>query len=165
MFFLLHLLASVALAWGLGFAHLGGGLLAFALFYLLARLLGLVIPRLHRYARSLELGVGFCLWFIGQVFFASYHVAGLVLARRVKVAPAVLAYPVARRDANTATLLGVLLTLTPGTLALEYDESRGLLYIHALDARRREAVTRLLSELERRLLAWLDAGKAQGVLP
>lgn len=165
MFFLLHLLASATLAWGLGFAHLGGGLLAFALLYLLARLLGLGLPRLRRYARSLELGLWFCLWFIGQILLASYHVAGLVLARRVKVAPAVLAYPLARRDANMATLLGALLTLTPGTLALEYDENRGLLYIHALDAQRREQITHLLGELERRLLAWLDAGKAQGVQP
>jgi multicomponent Na+:H+ antiporter subunit E len=64
-----------------------------------------------------------------------------------------------------ATLLGALLTLTPGTLALEYDENRGLLYIHALDARQREEVTGLLNELERRLLAWLDAGKVQGAQP
>ena len=69
------------------------------------------------------------------------------------------------RDANTATLLGALLTLTPGTLALEYDENRGLLYIHALDTRQREEVTGMLTELERRLLAWLDAGKTQGVQP
>ncbi len=165
MFFLFHLLASVALAWSLGFGHLGGGLLAFALLYLLTRLLGLVLPRLGRYAHSLELGLWFCLWFIGQILLASYHVAGLVLARRIEVAPAVLAYPLARRDANTATLLGALLTLTPGTLALEYDESRGLLYIHALDARRREELTRMLGELERRLLTWLDAGTHQGVLP
>jgi multicomponent Na+:H+ antiporter subunit E len=165
MFFLLHLLASVALAWGLGFAHLGGGLLAFALLHLLARLFGLAIPRLGRYARSLELGVGFCLWFIGQILLASYQVAGLVLARRVAAAPAVLAYPLTRPGAGMATLLGALLTLTPGTLALEYDEKRGLLYIHALDARQREEVTGLLNELERRLLAWLDAGKVQGAQP
>ena len=56
-------------------------------------------------------------------------------------------------------------TPTPGTLALDYDEEQGLLYIHALDARRREDVTETLIELERRLLAWLDAGKAEGVTP
>lgn len=165
MFFLLHLLASVALAWAVNLPHLGGGLAAFALLYLLARLLGLGVPRLGRYARSLELGLWFCLWFIGQILLASYHVAGLVLARRIEVAPAVLAYPLVRRDANTATLLGALLTLTPGTLALEYDENRGLLYIHALDARQREEVTGMLAELERRLLAWLDAGTIKGVQP
>ena len=165
MFFLIHLLASVVLAWGLGFAHLGGGLTVFALLYLLARLLGLGLPRLSRYTRSLELGLWFCLWFIGQILLATYHVAGLVLARRVDVAPAVLAYPLTRRDANTATLLGALLTLTPGTLALEYDESRGLLYIHALDVHQPEDVTLMLGELERRLLAWLDAGKTKGVQP
>ena len=165
MFFLIHLLASVALAWGLGFAHLGGGLTAFALLYLLARLLGLGLPRLSRYARSLELGLWFCLWFIGQILLASYHVASLVLARRVEAAPTILAYPLTRPGAGMASLFGALLTLTPGTLALEYDENRGLLYIHALDARQREALTQMLGELERRLLAWLDAGTIKGVQP
>ena len=61
MLFIIHLLVSAGLAWSLGAAHLGGGLLAFALLYLLARLLGLAIGRLRRYARSLEHGVSFCL--------------------------------------------------------------------------------------------------------
>ena len=165
MLFVIHLLASAGLAWSLGAAHLGGGLLAFALLYLVARLLGLALGRLRRYARSLEHGVSFCLWFTAQVFLATYHVATLVLARRVDVEPAVLAYPVTRREVDKVTLLGTLLTLTPGTLALDYDEEQGLLYIHALDARRREDVTDILIELERRLLAWLDAGKAEGVTP
>jgi len=165
MFFALHLLASAGLAWTVNLPHLGGVLAAFALLHLLVRLLGLGLPRLAGYARSLELGVLFCLWFIGQILLASYHVAGLVLARRVEVAPAVLAYPLSRPGAGMATLFGALLTLTPGTLALEYDERRGLLYIHALDARHSETVTRMLAELERRLLAWLDAGTIKGVQP
>lgn len=165
MLFLIHLLASAGLAWSLGAGHLGGGLLAFALLYLLARMLGLAIGRLRRYACSLEHGVSFCLWFIAQVFIATYQVAALVLARQVKAEPAILAYPVTRRELDKVTLLGTLLTLTPGTLALDYDEEQGLLYIHALDARRREDVTDILIELERRLLAWLDAGKAEGVMP
>ncbi|MCW1936373.1 hypothetical protein OMD46_08710 [Pseudomonas sp. MDMC_285] len=68
MLFVIHLLASAGLAWSLGAGHLGGGLLAFALLYLIARLLGLAVQRLGRYARSLEHGVSFCLWFIAQVF-------------------------------------------------------------------------------------------------
>ena len=165
MLVLIHLLASAILAWSLGAGHLGGGLLAFALLYLLARMLGLMVERLRRYARSLEHGISFCLWFITQVFLATYHVATLVLARRVDVEPAILAYPVTRREVDKVTLLGTLLTLTPGTLALDYDPEQGLLYIHALDARRREDVTDTLIELERRLLSWLDAGKAEGVMP
>lgn len=165
MFFLIHLLTSAGLAWWLGNGHLGAGLLAFALLYLLARLLGLAVARLRSYARSLEHGVSFCLWFIAQVFIATYHVAKLVLARRVEVEPAVLAYPVMRREADKVALFSILLTLPPGTLALDYDPEQGLLYIHALDARRREDVTDILVELERRLLAWLDAGKREGVSP
>ena len=165
MLFLIHLLASAGLAWSLGAGHLGGGLLAFALLYLLVRLLGVEIRTLRRDARSQQKVISVCRWFIAQVFLATYHVATLVLARRVEVEPAVLAYPVTRREVDKVTLLGTLLTLTPGTQALDYDEEQGLLYIHALDARRREDVTDILIELERRLLAWLDAGKAEGVTP
>ena len=118
MLFIIHLLVSAGLAWSLGAAHLGGGLLAFALLYLLARLLGLALGRLRRYARSLEHGVSFCLWFIAQIFLATYHVAILVLARRVDVEPAVLAYPVTRREVDKVTLLGTGLLLLGGTAAV-----------------------------------------------
>jgi multicomponent Na+:H+ antiporter subunit E len=165
MVFVMHLLSSALLAWALQWPPISGSLLAFVALYLTARAAGLLWSRPARYARRLELGVAFCLWFIGQILLATYHVAGLVLARRVNVAPAVLAYPVARPDTQTTTLLALLLTLTPGTLALDYDEQHGLLYVHALDANQREEVTDLLHQLEHRLLAWLDAGQAQGEQP
>ena len=162
--FLLHLSLSLVLAALAGHLHGWGALSAFALLYLLCKLAWPSV-RLRQYARRVELGSRFIPWFIGQVALASLQVARLVLARQVAVEPAIVAVRLRSRNANMVTLIGGLLTLTPGTLALDYDEEQGLLYIHTLDARRREDVTEILIELERRLLAWLDAGKAEGVTP
>ncbi|MEE4461497.1 Na+/H+ antiporter subunit E [Azotobacter chroococcum] len=155
--FLGHLLLSGTLAALLGAFHFQGLLAAFVLLYLLCRLAVPVQP-LRRHARRVELGSAFIVWFIGQVLLASLHVASLVLARQVRVEPAVVAVFLRRPEARLATLLGCLLSLTPGTMALEYRETEGILFIHALDARSPAAVEHLLRELERRLLHWLDAG-------
>ena len=58
-----------------------------------------------------------------------------------------------------ATILGCLLTLTPGTLALDYRRAEGCLQIHALNARPATAVLTDIRAIELRLLAWLDAGQ------
>lgn len=155
--FLGHLLLSGILAAVAGAFHVPGLLAAFVLLYLLCKLAAPLQP-LRRHARRVERGSAFIVWFIGQVLLASLHVARLVLARQVRVEPAVVAVSLRRPEERLATLLSCLLTLTPGTLALEYRETEGILFIHALDARSPAAVENMLRELERRLLHWLDAG-------
>ncbi|MDO9625383.1 MAG: Na+/H+ antiporter subunit E [Pseudomonas sp.] len=152
--FLLHLLLSLALAALAGQLHGWGALSAFALLYLLCKLAWLS-PRLRQYARRVEHGSRFIPWFIGQVLLASLQVARLVLARRVAVEPAIVAVRLRNRDANMVTLIGCLLTLTPGTLALDYRAADGTLFIHALDARQQLEVESLVRDLEDRLLHWL----------
>ena len=65
-----------------------------------------------------------------------------------------------RADDRIATLLGCLLTLTPGTVAIDYLPEAGLMYIHALDADDAGEVEAGVREIERRLLRWLDAGES-----
>ncbi|PKO56534.1 MAG: cation:proton antiporter, partial [Betaproteobacteria bacterium HGW-Betaproteobacteria-21] len=50
-----------------------------------------------------------------------------------------------------------LLTLTPGTLALDYDPASGVLYVHALDAGSAAEIEEGVRNIEDRLLAWMDA--------
>ena len=50
-----------------------------------------------------------------------------------------------------------LLTLTPGTMALEYLPESGLMYIHAIDAKEAAAVEAGVRAIESRLLRWIDA--------
>ena len=153
--FLLHLLLSLVLAALAGHLHGWGVLSAFALLYLLCKLAWPSL-RLRQYARRVELGSRFIPWFIGQVFLSSLQVARLVLARQVAVEPAIVAVRLRSQDANMVTLIGGLLTLTPGTLALDYRVADGTLFVHALDARQQVEVESLFRDLESRLLHWLE---------
>lgn len=153
--FLLHLLLSLALAALVGQLHGWGALSTFALLYLLCKLIW-PSARLRQYARRVELGSRFILWFIGQVFLASLQVARLILARQVAVEPAIVAVRLHSQNANIVTLIGCLLTLTPGTLALDYRAADGTLFIHALDARQQMEVESMVRDLESRLLHWLE---------
>ena len=153
--FLLHLLLSLVLAALAGHLHGWGALSAFALLYLLCKLAWPSL-RLRQYARRVELGSRFIPWFIGQVFLSSLQVAMLVLARQVAVEPAIVAVRLRSQDANMVTLIGGLLTLTPGTMALDYRAADGTLFVHALDARQQVEVESLVRDLESRLLQWLE---------
>ncbi|WP_339462785.1 Na+/H+ antiporter subunit E [Pseudomonas sp. EA_105y_Pfl2_R69] len=153
--FLLHLSLSLVLAALAGHLHGWGALSAFALLYLLCKLAWPSV-RLRQYARRVELGSRFIPWFIGQVALASLDVARLVLARQVAVEPAIVAVRLRSRNAKMVTLIGGLLTLTPGTLALDYRAADGTLFIHVLDARQQMEVESLVHNLESRLLHWLE---------
>lgn len=73
--------------------------------------------------------------------------------------PAILSLSLERRDDRLATLIGGLLTLTPGALALDYDFARGVMFVHVLDARSADAVEAGIRGVESRLLRWIDAGQ------
>ncbi len=153
--FLLHLSLSLVLAALAGHLHGWGALSAFALLYLLCKLAWPSV-RLRQYARRVELGSRFIPWFIGQVALASLQVARLVLAQQVAVEPAIVAVRLRSRNANMVTLIGGLLTLTPGTLALDYRAADDTLFIHVLDARQPMDVENMVRNLESRLLHWLE---------
>lgn len=138
-----------------------GVLVAFALVHAVIRTSADLFG-MRGYVIRIELGIGFLLWFIVQVFMASAGVARLVLARRVHPRPAVVAVRLQRADDRLATVLGCLLTLTPGTLALDYDPTAGLLYVHVLDADSVREVETAVRRIEDRLLAWIDAGHPGG---
>jgi multicomponent Na+:H+ antiporter subunit E len=157
----LHLLLAVGLAAYADALRPLGVFAAFVAVYLALRL-AIDLLGIRRYLRRLELGTTFAFWFVGEVFRASVDVARIVLGREVAPQPAVVAMRLARRDERFATLLGCLLTLTPGTMALDYRPESGLMYIHALDARTAAEVEAGVRAIERRLLRWLDAGAPEG---
>ncbi len=131
---------------------------AFVLVYLMLKL-GAGLLQVRRYVRRVELAARFVGWFVVEVVKASLDVARIVTARRVVTSPAVLRVRLRRGDERIATLIGCLLTLTPGTLALDYEAEAGELLIHALDTDSVERVERAVREIESRLLAWIDASE------
>jgi multicomponent Na+:H+ antiporter subunit E len=154
----LHILLAVGLAAFAGGLSPLGVLAAFLVIYVALRL-AIDLLGIRRYVRRLELGTAFGLWFVAEIFKATLDVARIVLGRKVAPEPAVVRMRLARRDDRIATLLGCLLTLTPGTMALDYAPASGLMYIHAIDARDADAVEAGVREIERRLLHWIDAGE------
>ena len=153
----LHILLAVGLAAFADALSPLGVVAAFLIIYVALRL-AIDLLGIRRYLRRLELGTTFTLWFVAEVFKASLDVARIVLGRKVAPQPAVIVLRLARPDDRIATLLGCLLTLTPGTMALDYRPESGLMYIHALDARTAAEVEAGVRAIERRLLHWLDAG-------
>ena len=152
----LHILLAVGLAAFADALSPLGVVAAFVVIYVALRL-AIDLLGIRRYLRRLELGTAFSLWFVAEVFKASLDVARIVLGRKVSPQPAVIALRLARPDDRIATLLGCLLTLTPGTMALEYLPESGLMYIHAIDAKEAAAVEAGVRAIESRLLRWIDA--------
>lgn len=156
-----HLLLALGLAAFAKTLTPVGVSVAFGLVYIVLRTGGDLFGT-RRYVARLELGTTFVLWFIVEVLKASIDVARLVLARRVEARPAVVAIRLQRPDDRLATLVGCLLTLTPGTLTLDYDPASGVLYVHALNANSAAEIEEGVRRIEDRLLAWMNAGCPQG---
>jgi multicomponent K+:H+ antiporter subunit E len=71
------------------------------------------------------------------VFLADIVAANLVVARQIlgpveRLRPGFLEVPLDIRDPFIATLLGSIVSLTPGTVSVEIDRGRWMLLVHAL---------------------------------
>ena len=92
---------------------------------------------------------------------SSLQVLVLVLRPRTSLHPAVIAVPVHGPGDRLLTLVGNSISLTPGTLTLEVDRQRRLLYVHVIDVgaggEGLDAVRRDVEALEH------AAGRALGV--
>lgn len=131
-------------------------LIAFAALYPLFRLCGLFHHASRVYALRIEAGLVFVPWFTWQVFSASVDVAKIVLNPRYQIESAVVRVPVQTRDKRLITVLGCLLTLTPGTLALDYRSRTGEMFVHVLDTRSIDSVAVAIGNIERRLMRWVQ---------
>lgn len=150
---LTHVLSAALLAW----ATLGltptRWLLAMLVVYALFRLMGLVVPALRVYAMRVEAGARFVPWYAYKIVAASLDVAAAVLDWRRTVSPAVVRVSLQTDDKRLITLISCLLTLTPGTLALDYLNQ--VLYVHVLDSRSADSVQEAVVEIEQRLAGWI----------
>ncbi|KAB1912461.1 Na+/H+ antiporter subunit E [Micromonospora sp. AMSO31t] len=93
--------------------------------------------------------------FVGELVTASLHVAAVAVRPGFRPRGAIIAVPLrVRTDLNLA-LTAEVISLVPGTLILDVDRDRGVLYVHVLDVRRPEDLTagrdRILA-VERRIV-------------
>ncbi|WP_150302959.1 Na+/H+ antiporter subunit E [Pseudomonas saliphila] len=150
---LTHVLSAALLAW----ATLGltptRWLLAMLVMYALFRVLGLGVPAMRVYAMRVEAGVRFIPWYAYKIVAASLDVAAAVLNWRRTVSPAVVRVSLQTEDKRLITLISCLLTLTPGTLTLDYLNQ--VLYVHVLDSGNADSVQQAVDEIEQRLAGWI----------
>lgn len=102
--------------------------------------------------RRLPAALSLAAFFARELLVSNLRVMRAVLSPWSRLRPAIVAVPLdVRSDAGIA-LLANLVTLTPGTLAVDVSTDRGTLYVHALAAPDPDAVVREVKEgLERRV--------------
>jgi len=83
--------------------------------------------------------IRFLFYFLWEMFIANLRVARDVLRPGpLRMQPRVIAIPLDRKHDVAVTLLGNVMSLTPGTLTLDVAEDRGMLFIHAMHSPDRE---------------------------
>lgn len=69
---------------------------------------------------------------LADIVVSSWQVARIVVAPLDGLRPGFVTVPLAVHDPYVATLLGSIVSLTPGTVAVDIDEERHTLLVHAL---------------------------------
>lgn len=87
---------------------------------------------------------------------ANVTVAREIVTRRDSIRSGIVAVPLASSSPLVTTVLAGVITLTPGTLALEADPDRALLFVHVLHSRDVDAVRRDIEHLQRLVLAAIE---------
>jgi multicomponent K+:H+ antiporter subunit E len=85
--------------------------------------------------QTFRVGAAMRLFFvvIYDIIVANIAVARIVLGRIDAIRPAFVDVPLDTADPYVATILGSIITLTPGTLTIDIDMDRRLVHIHGLD--------------------------------
>ncbi len=87
---------------------------------------------------------------------ANIVMARIVLSPQLRLQPGIIAIPLDITSEIGITILSNLITLTPGTVALDVSSDRKTLYLHAMDARDPDALRReTKQEFERRVMELL----------
>ena len=97
--------------------------------------------------------------FLGEIVRANLRVAYEVATPGFHMQPAIMVVPTRARGPVELVLLANAISLTPGTLTLEVDEPRRMLYVHTLYAPSREEFLTGIVRLEDILL---DATRLHG---
>lgn len=104
------------------------------------------------YDRVLRLS-GLGLYFLKELVVSSWRVAQDVLAFRPTHKPGIVAVPLDCRTDLERLTVASLITLTPGTLSLDFSDDRQTLYVHGMFVDDAEALRRELKEgMERRVM-------------
>ncbi|MFB6168980.1 MAG: Na+/H+ antiporter subunit E [Haloferacaceae archaeon] len=94
--------------------------------------------------------------FVWELVTANVDVAYRVLAPSMPINPAVVEVSLRVESDLAITTLANSITLTPGTLTMDYDPDRNALYVHSIDGTNRDAVVAPIRRWEDYLLVVFD---------
>ena len=113
-------------------------------------------PRKSAYFSKVFEALKFAGFFLRELVVSSLQVAYDVVTRTHHMRPAILAIPLDANSDAEITLLCSLVTLTPGTLAIDVSADRKLMFVHAMYVRDYDATRRRIKQgFERRVLRLL----------
>jgi len=124
-------------------------------------------PRLNliRSFRVIPTALHYTLLFLRELLVANLDVARRVLDPRMPIQPAVIEFPLRVQSDAGITTIANSITLTPGTLSLDYDETHDTLYVHALAADDAQSVVAPIRSWESPALIILDEPRDPGDAP
>ncbi|MBZ9651573.1 Na+/H+ antiporter subunit E [Psychroflexus montanilacus] len=106
-----------------------------------------------KYFKIIPRIISFILFFIWELTKANIQVAYEVVTPKFSMKPGIVALPLDAKSDLEITLLANLITLTPGTLALDVSTDRSVLYVHAMYVMdKKEFIADIKQGFERRLL-------------
>ncbi|MEW6724141.1 MAG: Na+/H+ antiporter subunit E [Bacillota bacterium] len=108
-----------------------------------------LLPQKAGPTRPLTIGrlvliVRFLLYYLREVWISAWHVALYVLNPRIRVESTLVRYHTTLRGQLAIAVYSVLITLTPGTMTLHFDESSRRITVHWLRFQGREDASQLI---------------------
>lgn len=100
--------------------------------------------------------------FVWELVTANLDVARRVLSPSMPMEPAVIEVPLRVETDLAITTIANSITLTPGTLTMDYDAERNALYVHAIAGTDREAVVDPIRTWENYALVVFDEDREPG---
>ena len=107
------------------------------------------------YLRVLLLVIGFIPIFFYEVLVAALKVSRHVVEKKPSFSPGIVKVKTHLTNILAITILANLITLTPGTLTLDFDQSERVYYIHWIDVKTREEIE-ARKEIIERFERWLE---------
>lgn len=97
--------------------------------------------------------ISFIVFFIWELTKANIQVAYEVITPKFSMKPGIVALPLDAKTDLEITLLANLITLTPGTLAMDVSSDRSVLYVHGMYVmNKKEFIKDIKQGFEKRLL-------------
>lgn len=153
--FLWNIFLATIWAFAVGEFTVGNLVVGFLLGYLVLWLSRDLLDA-RKYSATVPRLIEFTLFFLWELLLANIRIAYDVLTPTHHMRPGIIAMPLDARTDGEITLLANLITLTPGTLALDVSADRKTMYIHMMYIRDPEIDKKRIKDgFERRLLELL----------